>query len=141
MKWTSHIDDIALRQMYLAFVRPVLEYGSTVWCNISQFDQDHLESINLSALRVIAGAKIGTSHDLLYKETGIDPLRKRRRMSQLLTARDAFYETRSSRINSSYFVQIMRANRYAMRASTKLRPIKCRTESLEPRSFHHLSNY
>ena len=95
MKWTTHMDNIiaqagaklvllkshrfrfnkrALRQMYLAFVRPVLEYGSAVWCNISQFDQDRLESINLSALRAIAGAKIGTSHDLLYRETGIDPL-------------------------------------------------------------------
>ena len=130
--------------MYSAFIRPILEYASPVWCNATQRDLDKLESVNLSALRCICGAELGTSHDALYKDTGINSLRNRQITSQLVNAFDAKRETRLCRLGGENFVSIRLANRYGLRTTTKLRPIPCHTESYKsfflPSSVQLLNN-
>ena len=166
LKWTTHTDKVicqaepniadlkyhrfhfskkALRQMYMAFVRPIMEYASPIGCNATTHDLIRLEYLNITAMRCIVGAKLGTSHANLYRDSSIDPLRDRQLAAQLMLARDTFLETRQSRINSLDFVTISRANPYSLRATTILRPIKCRTElyrsSFLPSSVKLLNKY
>ena len=68
----------SLEKLYLSYIRPCLEYGSTIWDNCTKHEKEELEKIQLAALRVITGAKRGTSHQLLYLETGIETLQERR---------------------------------------------------------------
>ena len=75
----------SLEKLYLSYVRPCLEYGSTIWDNCTDYQKEELEKIQLAALRVITGAKKGTSHALLYSETGIERLQARRDRRKLST--------------------------------------------------------
>ena len=51
-----------LKQLYISYIRPLLDYESQVWSGNSQGEEDHIEEIQRSAIRIIAGLKIGTSH-------------------------------------------------------------------------------
>ena len=68
----------SLEILYLAFIRPCLEYGSTTWDNCTKKEKTELEQVQIAALRAITGAKKGTSHSLMYSDTGIEPLQLRR---------------------------------------------------------------
>ena len=74
----------SLRKLYLTYIRPSLEYASTVWDNSAEFEKQEPEKIQLAGLRVITGAKKGTSHELLYSETGICTLQTRRDKRKLV---------------------------------------------------------
>ena len=98
-KWSGLIDDIvgkakkkvdilrgmmyklnrrSLQKLYLCFIRPGLEYGSTIWDSCTDQEKLSLESVQLAAMRAITGAKRGTSHGLLYADTCIETLQARR---------------------------------------------------------------
>ena len=74
----------ALETMYKAFILPHFDYSDIVWDNCTGTLADELEKLNLDAIRTITGAVRGTSHDKLYKESGILPLRERRRRHKLI---------------------------------------------------------
>ena len=74
----------SLEKLYLSYIRPGLEYGSSVWDNCSKQEKENLENVQRAALRTICGAKKGTSHELLYGETGIEPLQNRRDRKKLI---------------------------------------------------------
>ena len=118
-----------LRTMYIAFIRSLIEYASSVWLNITQRDQDRLENIYLSAMRAITGCKVGTSHNELYREAGLQPLRQRQLSAAKTSMYDVYHEHRFCRLGSSNLTTIRHANPYSIRTSCMLRPIKCRTES------------
>ena len=48
-----NFDAKSLRQIYLAYIRPIVEYCSPVWCNINSQEVDNLEKTNLTALRIM----------------------------------------------------------------------------------------
>ena len=73
------LDRKTLEIIYKSYIRPVLEYADVVWDNISNILVNELEKLQLNALRVITGLPRGTSHQLIYTETGIKPLINRRR--------------------------------------------------------------
>ena len=104
-KWNLHIKEIAakakkkvdilrglmyklnrksLERLYLSFIRPGLEYGSMIWDNCNDYEKQELENVQLAALRAITGAKRGTSHALLYGDTGIEKLQDRRDRRKLV---------------------------------------------------------
>ena len=103
-KWESHINFIiskarlqvaclrsykyklnrkCLEIMYYSFVLPHFDYCDIVWDNCTLTLSDELEKLNLDAIRTIIGAVRGTSHFKLYKESGILPLKERRRRHKL----------------------------------------------------------
>lgn len=104
--WTTHINSVAqkalkqinalrklkfilskrvLSNIYLSFIRPVLEYGCEVWdgCYISEIDK--LEKIQLEAARIVTGLTKFASRESLYFETGWDTLDNRRKQKKLIT--------------------------------------------------------
>jgi len=104
LKWSNHIDYIinsvkkitdvfrklkfkldrkTLHNIYVTFVRPKLEYGSILYDDCTEWDKNRLECVQLTFARVICGAKKGTSHDAIYKETSLPKLECRRKESKL----------------------------------------------------------
>ena len=79
-KWTRK----SLETCYLAFVRPLLEYGDIVFNNCDDESSELLENTQLEAIRLILGAKIRTSHDELLRESGLCSLKRRREFHILL---------------------------------------------------------
>ena len=45
----------ALQQIYISFLRPILEYGCTVWDGCTQYEKDNLEKIQHEAARIVTG--------------------------------------------------------------------------------------
>ncbi|MCG7867669.1 MAG: hypothetical protein JAY74_15080 [Candidatus Thiodiazotropha taylori] len=73
----------ALNQIYLSYVRPILEYSSIVWdgCTIQDFNS--LEKLQNEAARIVTGLTRSVSLDNLYKECGWAPLSERRKFQKL----------------------------------------------------------
>ena len=89
--WTDHIENIcekawvrlnlmralkfrisrkSLEQMYISFIRPLLEYCDSVWDNSSTKTKKKLETIHIEAARTITGATKLCSIDNLLVELG-----------------------------------------------------------------------
>jgi hypothetical protein len=73
-----------LEQIYLVFIRPILEYASEVWDNCGQTNCNRLEKIQIEAVRIVTGLSICASFDSIYKETGWESLSTRRKVKKLL---------------------------------------------------------
>ena len=105
LSWSPHIDSIAkgashcidamrklkytmdrktLDTIYLTFVRPKLEYANIVWNDCTKQDADLLENLQLSAARIVTGARKGTSHIKIYNECNWPLLSERRKQNQLV---------------------------------------------------------
>ncbi|PJE77627.1 hypothetical protein CI610_03447 [invertebrate metagenome] len=69
--------------MYVAFIRPILEYSSVVWDNCNNTCKQLIESIQLEATRIITGLRKGTPHNILYRELRLETLESRRKKHKL----------------------------------------------------------
>ena len=99
LKWDKHVENVvktagkkvdvlsrlmykldrqSLELLYTAFVRPSLEYGDVLLCNISDSQKENLELVQKRAGKIISGAIRGVSRDIIYLELGWDSLEKRR---------------------------------------------------------------
>ena len=61
-------DRRTLELLYMTFIRPALEYGSSVWTNITKDQQKEIENVQLAAARIVTGAIKGTPHKEIYQE-------------------------------------------------------------------------
>lgn len=69
--------------MYSIFIRPLLEYGSTIWDNCSFDNKRKIENIQTEALRIVTGGTKLCSTQKLYDETNCETLTKRRYKQKL----------------------------------------------------------
>ena len=65
-----------LINIYLSFIRPVLEYADVVWDNCSIYESNLLESVQIEAGRIITGMRVNSSKSKIYEELGWEPLFK-----------------------------------------------------------------
>ena len=70
-------------QIYISFVRPVLEYGSVLFDYCTSDLSEMLESVQRQACLAITSAYRHTSHMTLLKEVGLPLLKQRRIISKL----------------------------------------------------------
>ena len=73
----------ALSNIYLTFIRPVLEYACEVWDGCYERDIEKLEKIQLEAARIVTCLTKFASKDSLYFETGWETLANRRKNRKL----------------------------------------------------------
>ena len=78
------VDRKTLTTMYTAFFRPSLEYGSILFCNCTDTENELLESVQRRAFRIITGGIIRTHTINLYNEVGLETLKIRRERNVLL---------------------------------------------------------
>ena len=74
------LDCKSLEQIYLVFVRPLLEYSDIICL---QSEKQDLEKIQIEAARIATGATKLVSITALYRETRWDSLDERRRKHKL----------------------------------------------------------
>ncbi|GIX70088.1 putative RNA-directed DNA polymerase from transposon BS [Caerostris extrusa] len=67
-----------LRNTYISLIRPILEYGITVYCCASNTKLQKLERVQLSAVRVISGLRNTCPNDIVLYEADLQPLSLRR---------------------------------------------------------------
>ena len=71
-----------LNQIYLAYLRPHLEYGSIVWDNCTTYEKELLEKIQYEAARIVTGLTRSVSNTTLINETGWITLEQRRKIQK-----------------------------------------------------------
>ena len=64
--------------MYTSFIWPGLEYGSIVFCNCTDTEDEILESVQRRAFKIITGGIVRTPTNNLYDENGMETLKVRR---------------------------------------------------------------
>ena len=75
------LDRKSLETIYIAFIRPILEYADVIWDNCADYEKEQLEKIQNEAARIATGTttkKKLVSIENLYKEICWDKLQKRR---------------------------------------------------------------
>ena len=82
-KLKSRLDRKALEIIYIAFIRPILEYADIVWCNLTKYGENELEKILLEAAGIVTGTTKLISLENLYKETGWETLNSQRQQHKL----------------------------------------------------------
>ena len=73
-----------LNQMFLSFVKPILEYADVMWYSCTNDNANRIEKIQLEAARIITGLTRSTHLDSLYNETGWISLSQRRKERKLV---------------------------------------------------------
>ena len=121
------LDRRSLEILYTSFIRPILEYAQSVWSNCNNTHKSSIESIQLSAMRVITGAIRGTSHRKLYAETGFVSTADRRDRHNLII----FYKIYHGH-TPNYLKELLTARRhqlhdYGLRNNNQLTTLNTRT--------------
>jgi hypothetical protein len=70
------VDRNVLINIYLSFIRPILEYGNVIWDNCTQNEANLLENVHVEAGRIITGLRVNSSRSKLYDELGWEPITK-----------------------------------------------------------------
>ena len=73
-----------LEQIYISYIRPLVENGSQVWGNCTISEERLIENVQLAAARIVTGAIRTVSHRALYLETGWETLASRREKQKLI---------------------------------------------------------
>ena len=82
-KLKFEFDRKSLETIYLSFIRPILEYGDTIWDNCTQYEKAELDKIQNEAARIVTGTTKLVSIENLYEETKWETLEERRRKRNL----------------------------------------------------------
>ena len=72
------LDRKSLETIYFSFIRPILEYGDSIWDSCTQYEKQKLDKIQNEAARIVTGATILVSLQSLYQEVGWESLQDRR---------------------------------------------------------------
>ena len=72
------LDRKSLEIIYTTFIRPILEYGNTIWGNCANYEKEELEKIQHEAARIATGTTRLVSLHNLYNEIKWESLQKRR---------------------------------------------------------------
>lgn len=71
-------------QIYISYLRPILEYASIVWDNCTLNEKESLEKLQYEAARVVTGLTRSVSIERLLNEIGWVSLLDRRIMQKLI---------------------------------------------------------
>ena len=52
-KLKFNLDRNSLDIIYTSFIMPILEYADVVWCNLTKYQEDELEKIQLEAAKIV----------------------------------------------------------------------------------------
>ena len=99
LKWNNHILDVVVKAsqkvdvlsrlmykldrhtlniLYTTFIRPTLEYGDILLCNLTENQKYSIEIVQKRAGRIISGATRGQSRNVIYEELGWESMETRR---------------------------------------------------------------
>ena len=74
---------VALNQIYLSYVRPILEYSSIVWDGCSVSCSDSIDKLQNEAARIVTDLTTSVSLENLYRKCGWETLSAKQKKSKL----------------------------------------------------------
>ena len=122
------LDRRSLEIMYQSFIRPIVEYGNSVWSNCSDYQSDMLEKIQKRAARIITGGIVRTPTEILYNELGWQSLKERREQQSLTFLHKIVHGDSPAYLFQSLEPQIMHGAK-TLRNNRPLREFQCRTQN------------
>ena len=126
-KFKFTLDRQFLQNIYVSFIKPLLDYADVVWVNCTKYEVNALEKLQVEAARIVTGATKLVSLDVLYSETGMETLESRRRSHKLL-----FYKMINNNSPTYFFSLIPRlvenTTVYGLRNATNIRQTMSRTQ-------------
>ena len=128
------LDRKSLETIYIAFIRPILEYADVIWDNCSQYEKDELEKIQTETARIATGATKLISLSNLYKEICWETLQQRRHNHKLILFYKMVNNLAPTYLSSLLPQQVSTVSRYNLRNSNDLQTIRTNT-SLYYNSF------
>ena len=128
------LDRLSLQTIYFSFIRPILEYGDTVWDNMYEYHKEELDKIQNDAARIVTGCTKLLSLSDLSRESGWETIRERRNKHKLIL----FFKMVNGLV-PNYLCSLVPSTvgsntTYNLRNSNDLAKIICRT-SLYRNSF------
>lgn len=148
-QWHNHIDNIissaskiigimrklkfsftrlALNQIYLSYLLPVMEYSCVVWDGCSALDCNSLQKIQNEAARIVTGLTRSVSLVNLYRECGWVTLAERRRQQKLTFMYKSVNGLVPTYISDLIPPSVRELNTYALRNQNDITVPFCRTE-------------
>ncbi|MCG8034058.1 MAG: reverse transcriptase family protein [Candidatus Thiodiazotropha taylori] len=121
------LDRKALEIIYIAFIRPILEYGDIIWSNCTQYQKNELDKIQNEAARIATGTTKLISLNALYQEVNWDTLDQRRE-----NHKNTMFYKMVNHLTPHYLSSLVprpvgAASRYSLRNSNSLQTIDART--------------
>ena len=77
------LDWKSLETIYVSFMRPILEYGDTIWDNCTQYEKRELDKIQHEAARIVTGAIALVYLQALFNDIRWESLQERRMKHKL----------------------------------------------------------
>ena len=121
------LDRKSLETIYIAFIRPLLEYGDSIWDNCTQADKYELDKIQNEAARIATGATNIVSINNLYKEICWESLQKRRNDHKLTLFFKMYNHLAPAYLSSLIPQQVNDISRYNLRNSNNIQTIRAKT--------------
>lgn len=118
----------ALHTMYTSFILPIFDYCDIIWDNCTQQQSQFLENLHLEGIRIITGLVRGTSHEILYKESGFCSLKERRKRHKLIMYFKILNGFAPSYLTSLLPPLISESNPYHRRRAFLRHIPRCRTD-------------
>ena len=131
----------ALNQIYLSYVRPILEYSSIVWDGCSASCSDSIDKLQNEAARIVTGLTRSVSLENLYRECGWETLSARRKNSKL-----CFMYKVSNNLVPHYIEELIpplvgNRSQYQLRDSQNYENIHTRTNILQKSYMYPIFNF
>ncbi|MES9993744.1 MAG: reverse transcriptase domain-containing protein, partial [Candidatus Thiodiazotropha sp.] len=121
------LDRKSLETIYIAFIRPLLEYGDVIWDNCSQYEKQELDKIQNEAARIATGTTKLVSISALYEEILWDSLELRRKNHKLSLFYKMTHNLTPLYLSSLVPPSVSNISRYHLRNSNDLQTIDART--------------
>ncbi len=118
----------SLNQIYISYLRPIIEYASIVWDNCTIFEKDSLEKIQYEAARTVTGLTRSVSIDRLLREIGWVPLSDRRKIQKLTLVYKHKHGDLPYYLNELFPPTVAEINPYNLRNSNNFITLARRTE-------------
>ena len=118
----------SLNQIYVSFLRPVLEYASVVWENCTMYEKENLDKILIEAARIVTGITRSASINKIYKETGWLTLENRRKYQKLILIYKIINGLTPEYLHEIFPQNVSMRTSYHLRNIYQIDSIACRTE-------------
>ena len=94
-------------------------------------ETERLENLQLSGLRIICGAKVGTSHQPLYSEVKLEKLSERRKKARIIKFWEILKTEKTCQLNRNMVPTVEERNTRARRRLRDFTLIKCNTSQYQ----------
>ena len=128
------LDRNSLERMYFSFIRPVLEYGGTIWDNCTKTDKSRIESIQIEAMRIVTGTTKLCSIAKLHNDTDWETLQTRWTKQKLLIFYKMLHGLTPNYLNNLVPPLVQEYSQYSLRNARNISTLQSRT-NLHDNSF------